>query len=167
MLKNRSIPFGFCVINGRFAINENEAEIVRKIFADYIGGESLKTIAATIKIPYNSGKEKWNKNMVCRILENKKYLGENGYPKIISSADFELAARIKSGRNTYRKPALKADLRQPENVAYEYNPTEEIQQINNEINQILDAEINDKNDAEKLILRCAELKYLAIKEVEI
>ena len=45
MLKNRSIPFGYCVINGKYAINENEAAAVREIFEKYIGGKSLKTIA--------------------------------------------------------------------------------------------------------------------------
>ena len=40
MLKNRSIPFGYCVVNGGFAVNEIEAEAVRKIFADYISGKS-------------------------------------------------------------------------------------------------------------------------------
>lgn len=166
MLKNRSIPFGYCVVNGRFAVNENEAEIVRKIFADYIGGKSLKIIAAEIKIPYNSGKEKWNKNMVCRILENKKYIGVNGYPKIISSADFELAARIKSERNTCRKPAPQVNPQTIQIAETEYIPTEEIQRIINEINRLIDSENSDKNAVENLILRCAELKYLAISEVK-
>lgn len=46
MLKNRSIPFGYCMVNGKYALNASEADAVRKIFADYIGGKSLKTIAA-------------------------------------------------------------------------------------------------------------------------
>ena len=104
MLKNRSIPFGYCMVNGRYALNAPEADAVRKIFADYIGGKSLKTIAAEMTIPYIMGKSAWNKNMVCRVLENQKYIGENGYPQIITSEDFDLAARIKSERNTYRKP---------------------------------------------------------------
>ncbi len=166
MLKNRSIPFGFCVVNGRFAINEKEAETVRKIFADYIDGKSLKNIAAEIEIPYNSGKENWNKNMVARILENKKYLGENGYPKIISSADFELAARIKSERNTYCKPAPKANPQTIQITETEYIPTEKIQRITNEINRLMDYENPDKSVIENLILRCAELKYSAICEVK-
>ncbi|MDE7398802.1 MAG: recombinase family protein [Oscillospiraceae bacterium] len=165
MLKNRSIPFGYCMVNGKYALNAPEAEAVRKIFDEYIGGKSLKTIAAEMQIPYNSGKGKWNKNMVCRILENRKYIGENGYPKIISNTDFELAVRIKSERNTYRKPAIKADLRQPENTFYEYNPTEEIQRITSEINRLIDSENPDKSVIENLILRCTELKYSAIKEV--
>lgn len=56
MLKNRSIPFGYCMANGKYALNAPEAEAVRKIFADYIGGKSLKTIAAEMQIPYNTGK---------------------------------------------------------------------------------------------------------------
>lgn len=166
MLKNRNIPFGYCVVNGRFAVNENEAEIVRKIFADYISGKSLKAIDAEIKIPYNSGKEKWNKNMVYRILENKKYIGENGYPKIISNADFKLAAQIKSERNTYRKPAPQANPQEIKIAETEYIPTEEIQQITNEINRLMDSENPDKSAIEKLIIKCAELKYSAIKEVK-
>ena len=81
MLKNRSIPFGYCMVNGKYALNNPEAEAIRKIFSDYIGGKSLKTIAAEMTIPYNSGKTVWNKNMVCRVIENKKYIGESGSDK--------------------------------------------------------------------------------------
>ena len=72
MLKNRSIPFGYCMVNGKYALNAPEAEAVRKIFEGYINGKSLKIIAAEMTIPYNTGKAVWNKNMVCRVLENKK-----------------------------------------------------------------------------------------------
>ena len=89
MVKNRNIPFGYCMVNGKYALNAPEAEAVRKIFADYIGGKSLKTIAAEMTVPYNTGKVVWNKNMVCRVLGNRKYVGENGYPQIITSEDQE------------------------------------------------------------------------------
>lgn len=90
MLKNRNIPFGYCMVNGKYALNAPEAEAVRKIFADYIGGKSLKTIAAEMTVPYNTGKAVWNKNMVCRVIENKKYIGNSEFPKIISDEDFIL-----------------------------------------------------------------------------
>ncbi len=166
MLKNRNIPFGYCIINGKYAINEKEAEAVRKIFADYIGGESLKTIAAEMNIPYISGKQFWNKNMVCRVLENAKYIGENGFPQIITVEDFEQAARIKAERRTYRKPAPQAESQEPKLTATEYEPTEEIQRMTNEINRLLDSENPDRNTVEALIIRCAQLKYTTIKEVE-
>lgn len=165
MLKNRSIPFGYCMVNGKYAVNENEAEAVRKIFSDYIGGKSLKSIAAEMQIPYNSDKAVWNKNMVCRVLENKKYISENGYLRIISNEDFEMAAQIKAERNTYRKPAPQDEPRQPEITIMKYEPTEEINRITNEINRLLDLENSDKNTVEELIIKCAQLKYKAINEV--
>jgi len=166
MLKNRSIPFGYCMINGKYALNAPEAEAVRKIFADYIGGKSLKTIAAEMQIPYNTGKALWNKNMVCRVLENRKYIGESGFPRIVTAEDFEQAARIKAERNTYSKPALQDEPRQAEATTMEYEPTDEIQRMTNEINRLLDSENADKDKVETFIIRCAQLKYATIREVK-
>ena len=166
MLKNRSIPFGYCMVNGKYALNAPEAEAVRRIFADYIGGKSLKTIAAEMQIPYNTGKAVWNKNMVCRVLENQKYIGENGYPQIISAEDFEQAAYIKVERNTYRKPALQDKPQQVEIPITEYQPTDEIQRMTNEINRLLDSENPNKEKVEALIIMCAQLKYTTVSEVK-
>ena len=165
MLKNRSIPFGYCMVNGKYALNAPEADAVRRIFADYIGGKSLKTIAAEMQIPYNTDKAVWNKNMVCRVLENKKYIGENGYPQIITAEDFEQAAYIKVERNTYRKPNPQDKIRQPEIIITNYEPTDEIQRMTNEINRQLDTENPDKEKIEALIIMCAQLKYTTVNEV--
>lgn len=165
MLKNRSIPFGYCMVNGKYALNVPETEAVRMIFAKYIGGKSLKTIAVEMQIPYNMGKAQWNKNMICRVLENRKYIGENGYPQIITSEDFEQAARIKAKRNTYRKPALQDEPKQTEVTITEYEPTDEIQRMTNEINRLLDSENTDRRSIDELIIKCAQLKYVAICEV--
>ncbi len=165
MLKNRSIPFGYCMVNGKYALNAPEAEAVRKIFADYIGGKSLKTIAAEMQIPYNMGKAVWNKNMVCRVIENTKYIGEDGLPKIISDEDFIRAAEIKAERNTYRKPALQDKPQRAEISITEYQPTDEIQRMTNEINRLLGSENSDMEKVEALIIMCAQLKYTTVNEV--
>ena len=168
MLKNRSIPFGYCMINGKYALNAVEAKAVRKIFKEYINGKSLKTVAAEMQIPYNSGKGVWNLNMVCRVIENAKYIGVNGFPQIISDDDFNRAAKIKAERNTYRKPNLQDNSKQAfktEIPITEYSPTAEIQNMNNGINRLLDSKNSDKSDIEKRITECAQLKYSAIKEV--
>lgn len=165
MLKNRSIPFGYCMVNGKYALNVPEAEAVRKIFSDYISGKSLRAIAVKMEIPYNVGKNKWNINMVCRVLENRKYIGENSYPQIISENDFGLAAQIKSGRSTYRKPIPQDEIRQPEIITTNYEPTDEVRYMTNEINWLLDSENPDKEKVEELIIHCAQLKYMSIKEV--
>ena len=166
MLKNRSIPFGYCMVNGKYSLNAPEAEAVRKIFAEYIGGKSLKTIAAEMQIPYNTGKAVWNKNMVCRVIENTKYIGEDGFPKIISDEDFIRASEIKAERNTYRKPALQDKPQQVEIPITEYQPTDEIQRMTNEINRQLDSENPNKEKVEALIIMCAQLKYTTVNEVK-
>ena len=165
MLKNRNIPFGYCMINGKYTLNAPEAEAVRKIFSDYIGGKSLKTIASEMTVPYNTGKAVWNKNMVCRVIENKKYIGENKFPKIISDKDFKRAAEIKTERNTYRKPAPQDEPRQTEITISVYEPTDDIRRMTNEINRLLDFENTDKGSIEELIIELAQQKYAAITEV--
>ena len=168
MLKNRNIPFGYCIVNGKYALNATEAEAVKQIFEQYISGKSLKAIAAEMTVPYITGKPDWNKNMVCRVIENTKYIGEGGFPKIIFDEDFNRAAEIKAERNTYRKPDSQADLqliRTMEIPITEYFPTEEIERITGEIDQLLETENTDKNAVAELIIKCAQLKYSAIKEV--
>ncbi len=167
MQKNRIIPFGYCVINGKYALNICESEAVQKIFSDYINGKSLKTIAAEMEIPYNANKTAWNKNMVSRVLENKKYIGENGYPQIVTGQEFEQAAQIRMERTTYRKPSLPTNPQGIKTVIVtKYEPTEEIQKMTNEIYRLLDSEIIDKENIESLIIKCAQLKYTAINEVK-
>lgn len=43
------------------------------------------------KIRYNADSDKWNKNMVKRIIENEKYLGTNKYPQLIAEDIFRRA----------------------------------------------------------------------------
>ncbi len=167
MLKNRSIPFGYCVVNGKYALNICESEAVQKIFSDYINGKSLKTIAAEMQIPYNANKTTWNKNMVSRVLENRKYVGENGYPQIITGQEFEQAEQIRIERTTYRKPVLSTAPQYVNAIMItEYEPTDEIQRMTNEINRLLDSKIIDEANIESLIIKCAQLKYTAINEVK-
>lgn len=153
------------MVNGKYALNASEAEAVRKIFSDYINGKSLKTIATEMQIPYNMGKALWNKNMVCRVLENQRYIGEKSYPQIITNEDFKQAARIKSERNTYRKLASQDEQQQSAVAITEYKPTEEIQRMTNEINPLLNSENADKDKVEALIIKCAQLKYVVINGV--
>ena len=52
MLKNRSTPLGYYMLNEKYALNTHEAAV--KIFADYISGKSLKTIAAEMQMERRS-----------------------------------------------------------------------------------------------------------------
>ena len=94
MPKNRVIPFGYCMRNGEITAEPKEVYAVSTIFSEYLKGGSLLQIAKlmeTEKIRYTADSEKWNKNMVKRIIENEKYLGNDKYPQIIDENIFKQA----------------------------------------------------------------------------
>ena len=104
MAWERKIPFGYCMRQGALDCERTEAETVRQIFFMYLAGHSMKRIAEIIAeqgVPYHKDKPCWNKNMVKRILDNRKYLGEEDYPRIIPDEDFLAAQRVKTDKNKY------------------------------------------------------------------
>ncbi len=159
MKKNRNIPFGYCMINGKYAVNTAEASAVKQIFTEYSDGKSLNEIAAKMTVPYHSDKPVWNKNMVKRVLENRRYIGECGYPQIIESQIFNDVQNIKSEKNTRTKIKNKVPEIEELPPIREYEITEKIWYITNEINRLLDAPKADRNEIKQLIFKCAEEKY--------
>lgn len=94
MPKNRTIPFGYCIKNGKIIAEPTESKAVVRIFEEYLNGSSLLQISNLMKsekIRYTVDSEHWNKNMVKRIIENEKYLGTDKYPQIISETFFNQA----------------------------------------------------------------------------
>ncbi|HEZ7987382.1 MAG TPA: recombinase family protein [Ruminococcus sp.] len=94
MAKNRVIPFGYCMRNGEITTEPKEVYAVATIFSEYLNGSSLLQIARLMeseKIRYTADSEHWNKNMVKRIIENERYLGNDKYPQIISEKFFTMA----------------------------------------------------------------------------
>ena len=102
----RSISFGYKLELGRLIIFEEEAQIVKQVFNDYLNGKSLANIATELqgrKIEYMAGCWDWNKNRVSRIIENRKYTGANGYPVIIPEISFNQANLQKSSKVQHKK----------------------------------------------------------------
>ncbi|WP_216395119.1 recombinase family protein [Arcanobacterium phocae] len=65
--------------DGNLEIDEEQAPIVRRIYADYLNGSSPKTIAHTLTnegIPTPRGKTKWSTTTIRSILTNEKYKGD-------------------------------------------------------------------------------------------
>lgn len=159
MKKNRNIPFGYCMINGKYAVNTVEAAAVKQIFTKYSGGKSLNKIAAKMTVPYHSDKPLWNKNMVKQVLENRRYIGECGYPQIIECQIFNDVQNIKSEKNTRTKIKNKEPEIEELPPIREYEATENIRHMTNDINRLLDAPNADRNEIKRLIFKCAEEKY--------
>ena len=64
--------------NGNLIINEAEAEIVKWIFESYLSGYSLGRIANELyqkEIKSPTGRDKWSREAIDKLLSNEKYLG--------------------------------------------------------------------------------------------
>ena len=120
MLKNRVIPFGYCMKNGEITTEPKEVYAVATIFSEYLNGKSLLQIAKLMeseKIRYNSDSDHWNKNMVKRIIENEKYLGTDKYPQLIDEDIFR-QANEKRVRKANSLCTISEDLSEIRKVTY-------------------------------------------------
>lgn len=101
----RHIPYGYRIEKGMPVIVPEEAEIVSRIFHRYDDGETLLAVADSLteqQIDYYEGKRQWNKNMIARILENRKYIGEETYPPIVSRQLFDAVNRDKNQKGAHK-----------------------------------------------------------------
>ena len=95
---NRTQPFGYRMEFGKVVADPDEARWVVYIYEQYILGESFKSLSDTLcgtGIRYDADKP-WNKNMVARILQDRRYIGYGEYPKIIDDCTFYRADQKRS-----------------------------------------------------------------------
>lgn len=85
-------PMGYSIKEGKIVVNEEQRNIVQKIFTDYDNGNSLIGIATDLKekgIANAHGRVAWTHGVIGKILENHNYLGTEYYPQIIDKELFE------------------------------------------------------------------------------
>ena len=90
---NRALPFGYKMDFGRVVIFPEEAGWVTYLFDQYLLGGSYKGLSDEMNgygVHYD-GEKPWNKNMIARILQDCRYIGDSGFPRIIDSAAFQSA----------------------------------------------------------------------------
>ena len=111
---NRKQPFGYKMEFGEIVLQPQEAETVRSIYLQYLAGASFKQLAEQLQtedVPYDVGKP-WNKNMVARILEDDRYIGEKYFPALIPTEHFHAAQeRRKEMRPEYNQTPAQKELR--------------------------------------------------------
>ena len=106
----RRILFGYRKEQFKFYVVPEEATIIRRIYKEYLSGDSLLTIANRLTsdaVVYFKDKTQWSKNAVCRILENRHYTGDEEYPKIIDDEIFEKAMNLRMSRGGTRQKDTK------------------------------------------------------------
>lgn len=85
------IPYGYRIVNGKAAVDEEQAETVRKLFDGYIAGLGLKPAAENVGLDIFHGS-------AGRMLRNTHYLGDEYYPAIIDRERFDKAEEIRKSR---------------------------------------------------------------------
>lgn len=84
--------------NGELIINEQEAVIVRRIFAEYLAGKGCKAIGKGLEadgIITVTGKSIWNDSVIKQMLQNEKYAGDALLQKTVTT-DFLTHKRVKN-----------------------------------------------------------------------
>lgn len=79
--------------DGELVINPDEAAVVRWIFDRYLNGDSLGKIATGLEeqgIPSPTGKPKWNREALNKLLSNEKYTGRVLLQKTISAGGSQI-----------------------------------------------------------------------------
>ena len=111
---NRKQPFGYKMEFGEIVPQPQEAETVRSIYLQYLAGASFKQLAEQLQtedVPYDVDKP-WNKNMVARILEDDRYVGEKYFPALIPTEQFHAAQeRRKEMCPEYKQTPAQKELR--------------------------------------------------------
>ena len=166
--RKRWMPFGYCIVTGDITIHEKEADTIRRIFEIYIGGQSYSAITALLNtevIRYHSGAA-WNKHMVKRILENRTYLGERGYPAIVAAAVFAAVNERKAKNPSCRPKPRKSVSNNNQFRLLSFTPSAKALRLTNEINRALERN-PDVEKVHALIFACAAEKYKSLMLVPI
>lgn len=103
---NRTQPFGYRMEFGKTAIDPEESRWVVFIYEQYILGESIKSLSDRMSgmgIRYDVGKP-WNKSMIARILQDRRYIGEGKYPQIIDESTFQQADEKRDKKKPENQP---------------------------------------------------------------
>ncbi len=84
--------------NGKLIINKEEAEVVKRIFREYLEGYSYNSISKGLEadgIKTAAGKTKWLATTLRKILRNEKYIGDALLQKTVTT-DFLTKKRVEN-----------------------------------------------------------------------
>lgn len=112
-MKIRNILYGYQYQNGNVVIHPEETEVIKRIFNEYLSGQSLLQIADRLndeQIEYMPNVYGWNKSRIKRLIEDERYLGVKGYPPIIDEDTHKTLIQIKSDKNTQKHIDRKSDI---------------------------------------------------------
>lgn len=187
---NRKLPFGYHMELGKIVLHPPEAVLVKHVFQAYIAGESYNSLVEWLreqKIPYDVGRV-WNKNMVARILEDRRYIGDKGYPAILQEETMtsaikkrnakQVTTHITEAQKILRRLSgwtetkqieqqvlglLNMLLNNPERIqVVSPHPKSENVELQRQLDAVLSCQPIDEDAAQELIRSIASVQYSAI-----
>ena len=96
--------FGYHLKNGKLAINEDEAKIVRLMFDLYLSGMGATLLCKELEnrgIPTPSGAKRWTSASIWGILKNEKYIGVLKQKKHITLNYLSHKRKVNEGEENY------------------------------------------------------------------
>lgn len=111
-MKNRRFPYGYEMAGGEIVVCPEQAETVKWIFSAYLAGENLKSIASDLtrrRVEYLPGECGWNKSRIKRMIEDRRYIGDETYPPIVGADIYLRANEEKERRRNYTVPTVSAE----------------------------------------------------------
>lgn len=112
-MKKRNILYGYQCIEGIIKLHPQEMTVVKEIFKAYTEGKSLFELSKWLnkrQIEYMLGVTEWNKARIMRILEDKRYLGDDRYPALIEQGAYDIVQEISYNRCDQKNTDRQADI---------------------------------------------------------
>ena len=99
------LPFGYELKDGTIQILPEKAEIIQRIFREYLSGYNVEEIAKGLckdNIPCKNGKVAWSSTGIRYIITNEKYMGDSHWQKYYTADAFHHKSKLNRGeRESY------------------------------------------------------------------
>ena len=169
----RYVLYGYQMVNGVIVVNEEEAKIVQRIYAERLSGIGVYAIGKALyeeQIPFFSDSRDKSVKKASAILYKSIYAGEGRYPAIVSKEEFDKAQAMKPA--AFRKKTTVLDKKEdvPHDITdlkTEYHPNETIKNLEHQVQVELQHPTQDSATVRAMILRLAAEKYDCIKTEEV
>ena len=94
------LPYGFIHKDGKIQIHPEQAEVIHRIFEEYLSGINVEEIAAGLRrdnVPNRSGTPAWSSTGIRYILSNEKYRGDSHWQNYYTTASFPFQSKVNHG----------------------------------------------------------------------
>ena len=163
----RAVLYGYRMVNGVIEIDDAEAEVVKRIYADRLSGIGVYAIGKKLyeqHIPFFCTTRDKAIKKASAILYKDAYCGNKGYPAIVSREDFDRVAAMKAAPFRKTAPNPCDDVYTPiKALNTSYEPNRNVTTFQEQIEHELAAPTKDSTAIRSMILKLCSMKYDCIR----